>query len=129
MNSVKKQRKMLIGIQIFIFVFIVWLYIIFNTDMIKFIPGCMFYKKLGLLCPACGGTRFMISLLNFDLIKAFYIHSVFFLLVMYLTILDISYVINVVFNKKIYLFRWWHIVFWGVLLLIFTIFRNINIIP
>ena len=129
MNSVKKQRKMLIGIQIFIFIFIVWLYIIFNTDMIKFIPGCMFYKKLGLLCPACGGTRFMISLLNFDLIKAFYIHSVFFLLVMYLTILDISYVINVVFNKKIYLFRWWHIVFWGVLLLIFTIFRNINIIP
>ena len=126
MNTVKKQRKMLIGLQIFIFLFVVWLYIVLNTDIVKLIPGCIFYKKLGILCPACGGTRFMISLLKFDLIKAFYIHPIFFLLVMYLTILNISYIINTIFNKKIYLFRWWHIVFWGVLLLIFTIFRNIN---
>jgi len=127
MNSVKKQRKMLIGIQIFIFLFIEWLYIVLNTDMVKLIPGCIFYKKLGILCPACGGTRFMISLLKFDLINAFYIHPIFFLLAMYLTILNISYIINTIFNKKIYLFRWWHIVFWGILLLIFTIFRNINL--
>ena len=126
MNTVKKQRKMLIGLQIFIFLFIVWLYIVLNTNIVKLIPGCIFYKKLGILCPACGGTRFMISLLKFDLINAFYIHPIFFLLAMYLTILNISYIINTIFNKKIYLFRWWHIVFWGVLLLIFTIFRNIN---
>ena len=127
MNSVKKQRKMLIGIQIFIFLFIMWLYIVLNTDMIKLIPVCIFYDKFGFLCPACGGTRFMISLLNFDLIKAFYIHPIFFLSAMYLAILNILYIINTIFNKKIHLFRLWHIVFWGVLLLIFTIFRNINL--
>lgn len=127
MNSVKKQRKMLIGIQIVIFLFIVGSYIILNTNMIKFIPGCTFYKKFELLCPACGGTRFMISLLKLNFVQAFYIHPVFFLLTMYLVILNISYIINTIFNKKIYLFRWWHIVFWGILLLIFTIFRNINL--
>lgn len=127
MNSVEKQRKMLIVIQIYIFLFIVGLYIILNTNIINLIPECMFYKKIGLLCPACGGTRFMISLLKFDLIKAFYIHPIFFILTMYLIMLNISYIINTIFNKKIYIFRWWHIVFWGILLLIFTIFRNINL--
>ena len=127
MNLVKKQRKMLIEIQAFIFLLIVVLYIILNTNMIRFVPGCIFYKKFGLLCPACGGTRFMISLLHLKFAQAFYIHPVFFLLMMYLVILNISYIINTIFNKKIYLFRWWHIVFWGILLLIFTIFRNINL--
>lgn len=117
---------MLIGVQISIISFVVWLYIILNTNMIKFIPECIFYKKIGFICPACGGTRFMISLLKFDLIEAFYFHPVFFLLIAYLTILNISYIINTIFNKKICLFRWWHIVFWGMLLLIFTIFRNMN---
>lgn len=127
MNLVKKQQKIFIGIQIFIFLSIIGLYIILNTNIIRFIPGCIFYKKFGLLCPACGGTRFMISLLDLNFVQAFYTHPVFFLLLMYLVILDISYAINIIFNKKIYLFRWWHIVFWGMLLLIFTIFRNINL--
>ena len=126
MNLVKKQQKIFIGIQIFIFLSIIGLYIVLNTNIIRSIPGCMFYKKFGFLCPACGGTRFMISLLNLDFVQAFYIHPVFFLLAIYLAILNISYIINIMFNKKIYLFRCWHIVFWGILLLIFTIFRNIN---
>lgn len=127
MDSVKKKQKMLIEVQICIFLFVFLLYIVLNTDMIKFIPRCFFYNNFGLLCPACGGTRFMISVLNFEFIKAFYIHPIFFLLAMYLTILNISYIINIMFNKKIHLFRGWHIVLWGVLLLIFTIFRNINL--
>lgn len=124
MNS-RKRFQLLIEVQTSISLFIVVLYIILNTNIIKFIPECMFYKKFGLLCPACGGTRFMIRLLNFDLIDAFYMHPLFFILILYLIILNISFIINTMLNKKIYIFRWWHIVFWGILLLVFTIFRNI----
>lgn len=126
MNSLKKQRKMLIGVQTLIFLFIIWLYIMLNTNMIKFIPECIYYEKFGVLCPSCGGTRFIISLLQFNLIDAFYFHPLFFILTIYLMILNISFIINTMFNKKITIFKWWHIVFWAVLLMIFTFLRNIN---
>ena len=127
MNFEKKQRKMLIGVQAFIFLFTACLYIVLNTNLIKFIPECIYYEKFGVLCPSCGGTRFIISLLKFNFIEAFYFHPLFFILTMYLVILNISFIINLMFNKKIVIFKWWHIVFWAILLVVYTFFRNINI--
>lgn len=126
MNAEKKTQKIFIEIQIIIFLSISSIYIILNTNMIKYVPTCIFYEKYGLLCPGCGGTRFMMSLLNLDIIKAFYIHPLFFILMTYLVILDIVYVINIIFKKHIIIFKWWHIISWTFLLLIFTVFRNIN---
>lgn len=54
MNSEKKQRKMFIVVQIAIVLLVCSIYIIINTKMIKYVPACFFYKKYGLLCPACG---------------------------------------------------------------------------
>ncbi len=126
MNLVRKQQKIAILVQFFIFLFIIGLHFIIGTNMIKYVPECTIYKKFGFICPACGGTRFIINLLNLNFIQAFYMHPLFFLLTLYLIILNIVYIINIFFNKKIELFRWWHIVFWGILVVIFTIFRNIN---
>lgn len=127
MNTVKKTRRKFMIIQLLIFLTIISTYIILNTKMIKYVPECVFYKKYGLLCPGCGGTRFMISLSNLNFVKAFYIHPVFFMLMSYLLMLDIVYIINVILKKHISIFKWWHIVLWGILLLIYTIFRNIRI--
>lgn len=71
------------------------------------------------------GTRFMVNLLNLNFKKAFYIHPIFFMLVAYLLLLDIVYAVNIIFKKKISIFRWWHIIFWALLLLVFTALRNI----
>ena len=34
------------------------------------IPACPIYTHLGIYCPACGGTRAVISLFHFDLISS-----------------------------------------------------------
>lgn len=125
MILMKKRYKTLIIIEIVILFFILSIYIICHTKLVQYIPKCIFIKKLHFICPSCGGTRFMISLLNFNIIQAFCIHPVFFILICYLLLINIVYIINVICNKKIEIFRWWHIVFWAILMVIFTIFRNI----
>lgn len=126
MNLVKKQRKILIEIHIIIFLLISSIYLILNTNMIKYVTPCIFYKKYDLLCPGCGGTRFMLNLINLNFVQAFYIHLVFFILIIYLFILDITYVINIFLHKNIQFFKCWHVILWTALLLIFTVLRNIN---
>ena len=126
MNS-KKKYQLLIEVQTSILLIIIVLYIILHTNIIKFIPECIFFSRFGLLCPSCGGTRFMICLLKFDLINAFYMHPLFFILIIYFIVLNISFIINTILSKKINIFKWWHIVFWAMLLLVFTIFRNIKL--
>lgn len=125
MSSIKKQRKIFVLIQICIILSTIGIYLILNTKIVQFMPECIFYKKFGILCPGCGGTRFAQYLLSLDFMQALYIHPALFLLLVYLLVLDLSYAINIILKKKICLFRWWHIAFWGVLLLITTIFKNI----
>lgn len=121
----KKQCKTFILVQTVIMVIIILSFIFLKSDYVKIVPNCIIREKTGFLCPACYGTTFAIEMVNFNFSKAFLIHPVFFLLILYLILLDIVYAINVLLNKKINIFKWWHIIIWLTLLIIYTILRNI----
>ena len=121
----KKQYKTFILVQLVIIIFIIASFIFLKSDHVKIVPSCIIKDNTGFLCPACFGTTFAIEMANFNFIKAFKIHPVFFILIVYLALLDIIYIINVLFNKRINIFKWWHVIIWIILLIIYTILRNI----
>lgn len=121
----KKEYKNLIWIQTIIAVLGFFSYLLLKSQYIYLMPKCIIKEKLGILCPACGGTRFVIELANFNFLNAFKLHPIFFILIIYLVIADITYIINVMFNKKIKIFRWWHSVIWIILLITYTILKNL----
>ncbi len=51
-------------------------------SILSYIMGfsiCIFYNVTGVYCPSCGMTRAFISLMNFDIAKAFYYNPMFIL--------------------------------------------------
>ncbi len=121
----KKRRNFIIGIEIIIFII---LYIFVNSTYIKLVPQCWIYHQTGILCPACGGTRCLIYLLKGNLIYAFFSHMVFFIGIVYLLIFNFVYIINL--NKKEKIGTWiypkyWYIIIFAVVLIIYTIIRNL----
>lgn len=121
----KKQYKTLILIQISIIIFLVICFLFLKSEYISLVPKCIFKEKFGILCPACNGTSFAIQIANLNFIGAFRTHPLFFILLIYLVLLDITYIINVVFKKNINIFKWWYAVIWAIILVIYTILRNI----
>ena len=74
-----KKNKIILGLCFIIYLFVVKR---FNIG----IP-CLFYKYTHLYCPGCGITRMFLSLLKFDIYKAFRCNPlVFILLCLYLLI-------------------------------------------
>ena len=88
-----------------------------------YIP-CYFHKITNLYCPSCGGTRCVTSLLSFEFIKAFYYHPIFFISIVLGIIINIYYIYTVLANKKFKLLKWWYVIIWISVLLIFAILRN-----
>lgn len=121
----KKEYKNLIWVQSIIVVFGFLSYLLLKSQYIYLMPKCTIKENLGILCPSCVGTRFAIELANFNLVKAFELHPIFFISVIYLGVMDIVYIINILFSKKIKIFKWWHLVVWLILLMIYTILRNL----
>ena len=121
----KKQYKKFIFIQILIIFFLLISLICLKSEIVYLIPKCIIKEKFGILCPSCNGTTFAINLANFDFIKAFQSHALFFILVAYLILIDVIYIVNVILKKNINIFRWWHIIIWAIILIIYTILRNI----
>jgi len=121
----KKQYKTLIIVETAIVLSVLITYIIVKTNIIVSFPKCIFYEKFGMFCPSCGGTRFIQNMFQFKFWEAFLVQPMFFVTAIYLGILNITYIINVVFNKKINIFKWWYAIIWGISLLIYTILINI----
>lgn len=121
----KKQYKKLIFVETAIVLSIAIIYIIVNFGIIKFVPKCIFFEKFGYNCPSCGGTRFISNLIQFKISDAFFVHPIFFIITIYLGVLNLIYIINVIFSKNIKLFKCWHVIFFTVVLLIYTFIKNI----
>ena len=121
----KKQYKKLIIIQILIIIFIIMSYVLIRSEKIFSLSKCIYREKFGIICPACYGTTFAIELSKFNFLKAFCIHPLFFILLIYLMLIDIVYVINVIFNKKINIFKWWYVLIWVIALVIYTVIKNL----
>lgn len=121
----KKQYKTLIIAELLICIFFIIIAILINNGGLQLLPRCIFYQKLGIFCLSCGGTKFVENLFAFKIWKAFLAHPMFFILAVYLSILNLIYIINVVFDKKIKLFKYWHIIIWTICLVLYTIIKNI----
>ena len=121
----KKSYKTLIIVQIVIILFIIVSFVLVKSGIVSLLPVCIYREKFGIICPACFGTTFAIELANFNFIRAFLVHPVFFISVIYLGLLDLVYIINVLFDKKINIFKWWHALIWIGILIIYTLIRNL----
>ena len=128
MGKYSEETKQMLKIESIIIICVISLYITVKMDLIKILPECYFYNKLGLLCPSCGGTRCVIELMNFNFIQAIQMNGFIVITFLYLMILNIVYIYNTIRKKNKFKFLYIknvHIIIWGVLLIIYTIFRNI----
>lgn len=120
-----KKTIIIIGIEILISIII---YKFINSKYLAIVPQCWVYNTTGLLCPACGGTRFIIYLLKGNWVEAFFSHMVFFIGALYLMIVNILYLINLNRQKKIGMWiypKTFYVIIFAIVLIIYTIIRNV----
>lgn len=102
-------------------------YLTFANKFIK-IPDCPIYSHFGLYCPACGGTRAVISLFHLKLIKSFLYHPI----VLYTFIVTTCYLIIETINnirKTNIKIEWKKFIKIGIIILLLNwIIQNIIII-
>lgn len=119
------KRKTIIIIEI---ISIILIYFFVNSSYISLIPKCWVYQNTNLLCPSCGGTRCIKNLFQGNFIQAFHANQVIFLGILYLSIINIVYLFNIGKEDKkltwIYL-KWWYAIIFIIILIIYTIIRNI----
>lgn len=120
-----KKSIWIIGIEI---VALIAFYSFINSKYLAIIPECWVYQTTGLLCPACGGTRCVLYILEGNWVKAFFSHMVFFIGILYLLIINIIYAINLDKKKKVGIWmypKYWYAIVFVVVLIIYTIARNL----
>ena len=85
----------------YILIFILIFLYFFKLKDYFSIPTCPIYNHLGLFCPACGGTRALISLLKLDLLSSILYNPIVVYTIFFTTLYLITEFLNVNFNKKI----------------------------
>jgi len=90
---------------------------------------CFIERNFGILCPSCGGTRMAIYILTGQLLKAFIMHPIFFVVTIYLSFVNIIFIINSLKKGK-KICKWIYpniktLIILGILILLFTIIRNV----
>lgn len=85
---------------------------------------CMFYKVTGLLCPGCGITRMILSIIKLDFVSAFFANQFIFVTIPFL-------LLEILFNKKIEKTKFKKvnnilIIIYFLLLIVFGIARNLK---
>ena len=98
----KKYNYTFIAISItYIFILLgVLIYFFYLKDYLS-IPPCPIYTHLGIYCPACGGTRAVISLLNFDFLSSILFNPIVLYTIFFFFFYIITEIINIIFHKKI----------------------------
>lgn len=90
--------------------------------------NCLFHKYTGLLCPGCGITRCIFSIMNGNLIKAYNYNKLLFLLIPFIITYFVYIMYLYIFNKKDKLIKnipnymWYSII---IIVILFGIVRNI----
>lgn len=104
------------------------MYGLINSELIQWVPSCWIYEAIGILCPACGGTRCVKEFMRGNWFQAFFYHEIFFVLIIYLLMINIVYIINLNRKKKIatWLYpKFWYVIIFAIVLIIYTILRNL----
>lgn len=115
----------IIGIEIILIMAII---VIVNSNYISYIPNCWIYENTGIQCFSCGATRCIENIVKGNWLQAFQYHSVLFLTLMYLGIINILYLINRNRKEKIGT-KWYPNQKIGIIfvlgLVVYTILRNL----
>lgn len=123
--KMKKRAIYIISIEI---IALLLLYVFIKLEYQKWIPSCWIYKTTGILCPACGGTRCVVFMLQGKWIQAFFSHIIFFIGILYALVLNAVVIININKEKKVAIWlypKWWYVILFCVILLVYTIIRNL----
>ena len=123
----KYYRTIIMQILIIISIFIMYLFV--ELGFTKYLPQCYWLTNYGFYCPSCGSTRCIINLMNGKFILAFQDNPFLFILIVYLLFIDLLYIFNTLLNKNylhfLYPNKWWKIVGFFVIWIIYTILINI----
>ena len=122
-----KRYTKLIFIEIGILVCYTISKILLNSSYMEMVPTCYIKETFNINCITCGGTRCLINFVNGNFIESFKYHPVFFILFCYLIILNITFIIDTIRNKKttwIYP-KYWYAYILAFALIIQFIYRNI----
>ena len=65
------------------------------------IPECPIFKYLKIYCPACGGTRAIISLLKLDILKSIYYNPIVVYTVFFVNLYIINELTDMIIHKKL----------------------------
>ena len=123
-----KKIKTMLKVELLIVVLLLIIFMMVKLGLVYFIPECFIHKTFGILCPACQGTRCVISFINLNFIESFNYHPVFFVTIIYLIFVNILYIINSFKKKPILTFLYPKLKFWIIFLIIlgvFTVLRNV----
>ena len=98
----KKASSVFIAILItyIIIILLITLYFSILKNYIA-IPACPIYTHFGFYCPACGSTRAIISILNFDFVSSLAYNPIVIYTFLISTLYLITESINIFFNKNI----------------------------
>lgn len=126
-----KKKKKMIFVELGLILLVLLIYIIANTNLISLMPKCLIKENLGILCPSCGSTRMVYSFMHFNFKDAFMYNPVMFLFLIYILIVNLVFIINA-FRKKedeiltfLYPKNAWYWVVFVIILIIYTVIRNI----
>lgn len=103
---------------------------IINCKYITGVSQCYIFQSTGILCPSCGGTRCIQSLLQGDIVSAFHYNFVIACVVIYLVVFNIVYLINRNKDADRKILTWiypkyWYTIILAVILIIYTVLRNL----
>lgn len=103
---------------------------IINFKYITDVSQCYIFQSTGILCPSCGGTRCIQSLLQGDIGSAFHYNFVIACVAIYLVIFNIVYLINRNKDADRKILTWiypkyWYTIILAVILIIYTVLRNL----
>ena len=96
--------------------------------MSTYFPKCIFYEN-GFICPSCGATRCINSILSFDFVNAFNFNPIIFVFAFYIAglimLVNLNYLFNIKMGKvmKLYISHWVFIGF-SVAFAFIGVFRN-----
>ena len=126
----KKYLKLIITELLVIILVMVIFFIVKSNYIYNISPLCFFKENFDIYCPSCGGTRCIINLINGNILDAFLYNPFIFIIVIYLFLLNIIYILNTIFNKKILKFLYpksYFIILFIFTWIVFTIYRNIGL--
>ena len=92
-------RRRIVIISDVLFLIILFALKSISLTMVKYLPSCI-YAKMGIICPSCGGTSCVYNFACGNFSKAFTLHPIIFLTILYIIAAMMLLNITCFFNSK-----------------------------